>query len=98
VYPRPDLLFLTLRAHTREGLEFLAWLRAERQFLHLPVVVFCEDSSYILGAQEMAPHARLVLTPELWAAVDWFQRSPTPLHPTPPKTVKSPVPNDSLAA
>jgi DNA-binding response OmpR family regulator len=58
-FPFPDIVFLSLSAQTRHGFDLLAWLRGERLFLDLPVIVLstARSSKSALCARELAPVA-----------------------------------------
>jgi len=68
LFPFPDLVFLSLSAQTRDGLDFLAWLRGEGLFRDLPVIVLStvrSSKAVILCARELAPVARFAQMAEL---------------------------------
>ena len=58
-YPLPQIMLLGLNAMTGSGHDFLAWLRAEKQFRELPVIVASSTQSEAEEARAMrlAPHA-----------------------------------------
>jgi CheY-like chemotaxis protein len=92
-FPMPDLVFLRLSPRMGDGLDLLAWLRAEKQFFYLPLVVFSATDTQ--RAQELVPHACFARTSELWEVVQRLDQMP-PLATLPERP--EPVPNEQLAA
>ena len=64
VFPLPQIVWLRLKAGTRNGLDLLAWLRGAGQFRHLPIVLSSTagTSAEEISARALAPQARFAQT------------------------------------
>jgi CheY-like chemotaxis protein len=58
-FPLPQVILLSLKARTRDGIDLLAWLRGDGRFRELPVVVSTVEatSDQVISAFKLAPEA-----------------------------------------
>jgi CheY-like chemotaxis protein len=76
-YPLPDQIFLDLKMPVKTGFEALEWIRGQKQFEHLPIIILSssDDQKDLKRAYALGATSYFVKSPQLQDVMQYLRAS-----------------------